>query len=222
MAVSEQPIVYLLDDDAQVRKALGRLLRSVGYKVELFASAREFLVCDTESQPGCLVCDLRLPELDGLDLFAMLRMRGRRIPIIFITGYGDVPTSVRAMKTGAVDFLTKPVDDADLLSAVERALVRDSKTRRILERRQEVASKFATLTPREREVFFLVVEGLLNKQIAARLGTTEQTIKVHRGRVMQKMEATSLAQLVHFAERLSRQDLSEHLTGVAEESQPTG
>jgi FixJ family two-component response regulator len=140
--------------------------------------------------------------MDGLDLFAILRMSGRRMPIVFITGYGDIATSVRAMKSGAVDFLTKPVDDDDLLRAVERALQRDARARRELEEQQGIAERVAALTPREREVMGLVVQGLLNKQIAGRLGTTEQTVKVHRGRVMQKMGATSLAQLVHFAERM--------------------
>jgi FixJ family two-component response regulator len=198
---SDQPVVLLLDDDLQVRKALGRLLRSAGHRVELFGSAREFFEREAGDRPGCLVSDLRLPEVDGLDLFAMLRKSGWRLPIVFITGYGDIATGVRAMKYGAVDFLTKPVDDVELLQAVERALHRDVRSRRLLEEYREVAARVATLTPREREVFDLVVAGLLNKQIAGRLGTTEQTVKVHRGRVMQKMGAGSLAQLVHFAER---------------------
>lgn len=201
----EEPTVFVLDDDAEVRKALARLLRSAGYRTETFASALEFLEREAVDRPGCLVSDLRLPEIDGLDLFATLRSSGRGTPVVFLTGFGDVPTSVQAMKAGAVDFLTKPVDDGDLLDAVERAIIRDGETRRNRAEQRELARRFASLTPREREVFALVAEGLLNKQIAGRLGTTDHTVKVHRGRVMQKMGARSLAQLVRFAEGLSVQ-----------------
>jgi FixJ family two-component response regulator len=199
-------VVYVLDDDPRVRRALGRLLRTAGHTVELFASVEELLRALAEGRPGCLVSDLRLPEVNGLDLFAMLKMAGHRLPIVFITGYGDVPTSVKAMKFGAVDFLIKPVDEDELLLAVGRALRRDSRTRRLVAQIEAARERFALLTPREREVFALVVKGNLNKQIAGLLGTTEQTVKVHRGRVMQKMGAASLAQLVHLSERLSERN----------------
>lgn len=199
---SEHPVVYVLDDDPQVRRALGRILRASGHRVELLTTADELLHAMADDPPGCLVSDLRLPQVNGLDLFAMLRLSGHRIPIVFITGYGDVATSVKAMKFGAVDFLTKPVDEDELLGAVRRALRRDTSYRRMMGETREATERFALLTPREREVFALVVQGDLNKQIAGRLGTTEQTIKVHRGRVMQKMGVKSVAQLVRLAERL--------------------
>ncbi len=200
------PVVRVLDDDPEVCKALARLLRSAGRTVTTYVSSAEFLARES-NRPGCLVADLCLPDLTGFDLLGILRARGRHLPVIFITGAGDVPTSVRAMKAGAVDFLTKPVDDQDLLAAVESALARDLEMRQGLAELDELSRRFDSLTPREREVFALVVLGLLNKQIAGRLGTTQQTVKVHRGRVMQKMGADSLAQLVHFAERLQRAGL---------------
>jgi FixJ family two-component response regulator len=209
----------VLDDDPRVRRALGRVLRAAGHRVELFATADELVQAMAEDPPGCLVSDLRLPQVNGLDLFAMLRLSGHRIPIVFITGYGDVATSVKAMKFGAVDFLTKPVDEDELLGAVSRALRRDARSRRLMGEIREANDHFALLTPREREVFALVVQGHLNKQIAGRLGTTEQTVKVHRGRVMQKMGAKSVAQLVRLAERLLQPppETAESLSGSTAE-----
>jgi FixJ family two-component response regulator len=194
--------VFVVDDEPEVCKALGRLFRSAGWPVRTFGSAREFLDAEPRDRPGCLVTDLRLPGVNGLDLFGILRSSGRTIPVIIITGHGDVATSVRAMKAGAVDFLMKPVEDTELLAAVERATAQDAEGRRQRADLEELTQRLARLTPREHEVFGLVVAGLLNKQIAGRLGTSEQTVKVHRARVMQKMAAASLAQLVHFADRL--------------------
>jgi FixJ family two-component response regulator len=220
MTISAQPTVFVLDDDAQVRRALGRLLVSAGYRVELFGSAMQFLEGEAGDRPGCLVIDLHLPGLNGIDLSQLLQTSGRTIPLVFITGYGDVPTSVQAMKAGAVDFLTKPVNDVELLEAVGRALVRDGEIRRRKAEQAELLDRRSTLTPRERQVFDLVVQGLLNKQIAGRLGTTEQTVKVHRGRVMQKMQASSIAQLVHLAERLAAHDKDEMGTQGSEAASP--
>jgi len=206
---ADQPLVWILDDDVEICRALGRLLRAAGRAVATFASAAEFLALEMADRPGCLVADLYLPQLTGLDLLSILRASGRETPVIFITGEGDVPMSVRAMKAGAVDFLTKPVDDVDLLAAVDRALDSDARIREERAELDVLARRFESLTPREREVFAWVVRGFLNKQIAGRLGTTQQTVKVHRGRAMQKMGADSLAQLVHFAERLGIRGLDE-------------
>jgi FixJ family two-component response regulator len=194
--------VFLVDDDASVRKALARLVKSAGYQAQAFGSAREFLDSDWRSQgPACLVLDVRMPGPSGIDLQRELQTANAILPIIFITGHGDIPTSVKAMKAGAVDFLAKPVKDRVLLQAIEQALARAVHDRAEREDLEEIQSRIDTLTPREREVMGLVVRGLLNKQIAFELGTVEKTIKVHRARVMEKMQVESLAELVRIAER---------------------
>jgi FixJ family two-component response regulator len=197
------PTVFIVDDDASVRRALTRLIKSAGYETQAFISAREFI--DTHvhaSDPACLVLDVRMPGLTGLDLQSELQKRNFILPIIFITGHGDIPMSVQAMKAGAVDFLPKPVNDADLLGAIAQALGRAAHE---LARSAELGNVYArmeTLTPREREVMELVVTGMLNKQIAYALGTVEKTIKVHRARVMDKMEVASVAELARLAEKV--------------------
>ena len=195
-------IVFVVDDDAAVRRALERLIKSVGLVVETFASAREFLHRDPPDGPACVVTDVRMPGLSGLDLQKELGDAGLSMPIVFMTGHGTVPMSVRAMKAGAVDFLQKPVDEQVLLDAIHQALEKGSREQETLAQQTEIQERVDSLTAREREVFELVVSGLLNKQIAAELGASEKTIKVHRGRVMQKMQADSLADLVRMAERV--------------------
>lgn len=203
----EKPIVFVIDDDSLVRASLKRLIGLEGWRVETFASAREFLQgarLDESAYltPACLVLDVRLPDLNGLDFQGELAKAGIQIPIIFITGHGDIPMSVRAMKAGAVGFLTKPFSDSDLLKSIEEAIERD---RLACQKRAEMLSlnrRYELLTPREREVFAYVVTGKLNKQIAYDLHVTEKTIKVHRALVMQKMQAESLADLVRMAEKL--------------------
>ena len=195
-------VVYIVDDDASVCRALARLVRSVGLQVETFSSAKAFLDHPAPDRPACLVLDIRLPGSSGLELQSALSQAHREIPIIFITGHGDVPTSVRAMKGGAVDFLQKPFNDQDLLDCIHRAI--PMARQQTIERaeRAELQGRFDTLTPREREVLALVVTGILNKQIADQLGAAEKTIKVHRGRVMEKMRAHSVPDLVHMVEKL--------------------
>jgi FixJ family two-component response regulator len=199
---TDQPTVFVVDDDAPMREALGRLFYSVQLRVELFASAQEFLQSERPDGPGCLVLDVRLPGLSGLDFQARLTDADVRIPIVFITGHGDIPMSVRAMKAGAVDFLTKPFRDQDLLDAVAAAIQRDQKRRGHDKEIADMRTHFASLTHREREIMALVATGLMSKQIAAQIGLSEVTVKVHRSRIMKKMEARSVADLVRMAEAL--------------------
>jgi FixJ family two-component response regulator len=196
--------VFLVDDNASVRRALTRLIKSAGYNVQAFASAREFLDHRRVSGEGisCLVLDVRMPGLSGLDLQHELQAMNTLLPIIFITGHGDIPMSVKAIKDGAVDFLPKPVKDRVLLNAIEQALARGALEQGKRQEVEDLQKRLNTLTPREREVMSLVVRGLLNKQIAFELGTVEKTVKVHRARVMEKMEAQSLPELVRIAERI--------------------
>lgn len=197
------PTVFVVDDDASVRKAMVRLLKSAGHRAESCASAEEFLDrWKRDPSPGCVLLDIQMPGLDGLQLQQKLQSSATGIPIVFITGHGDIPSSVTAMKAGAVDFFPKPINDAALLDAVRKAIQRDCMERTERAARSSLACRFETLTPREREVMALVVQGLLNKQIAAVLGASEKTVKIHRGRVMQKMKVRSLADLVRAAEKI--------------------
>jgi FixJ family two-component response regulator len=195
-------IVHVVDDDQSVRSSLTRLLRTAGFETRAYDSAGEFLLGPRRDGPSCLILDVSMPGPSGLDLHEALRKQGDTIPVVFLSGRGDIPMSVKAMKGGAVDFLTKPVRSADLLGAVRTALARDAEQRQRTEQMRDLRARYETLTEREREVFAGVTQGRLNKQVAGDLGTSERTIKAHRARVMQKMQAKTVAELIRAADQL--------------------
>ena len=197
-----EPMVFVVDDDNSIRVALQRLIKSVGIKVEAFSSAGDFLSNPHYEGPGCIVCDVRMPGLSGLDLQEELAKAGNTLPIIFITGHGTIPMSVKAMKAGAIDFLEKPFEDQALLDLIQHAIERDKRAKKENALKSEILQRYETLTSREKEILAFVVTGKLNKQIAFKLEISEKTVKVHRGRVMEKMEAESLADLVRMSEKV--------------------
>jgi FixJ family two-component response regulator len=201
LRVSE-PVIAIVDDDLSVRRGLERLIRSAGWKVETFASAQDFLARPRTESPNCVLLDLQLPGLSGLDLQKRMAEVGLEIPIVFLTGHGDIPTSVQAMKAGAVQFLTKPVDEQELVQAIQEAVDRDRRTRQHRAEASALRQRYKSLTAREQEVLQQVISGMLNKQIAAELNITEDTVKFHRGHIMRKMHADSLADLVRMARDL--------------------
>ena len=202
MVSPDLPIVFIVDDDAGMRASIQGLMKSAGLRSQCFETAEQFLQEKCSDGPSCLILDVRLPGISGLDFQQQLQSAGLHIPIIFVTGHGNIPMTVKAMKSGAVEFLTKPFHDQDLLMAVQQALVRDSESRQERAECMVLRRRYDTLTQREREVMALVVSGMLNKQIASQLGISEITVKVHRARAMRKMQADSLAALVRMAERL--------------------